>query len=260
MSQKHLHSFIICLILSFLSSQITAQTNILRGYGDKESIQFRKRVMLQSSTYPNAFFLEQKNATKKVIALTFDDSPDLVYTTQVLHILKMYKAVATFFLVGDSIDKYPNVAKKIVADGHIVASHSYNHVNLMRFSPENAYTKQVAKAQTTFQKHLGVTPLLLRPPYGDVTNAEIAYLSTKNIDLVNWSIDSFDYNKKMNEPSRMIRRIRQLAHSGAIVLMHSAGGNRQRTIQALPKIIANLHQQGYTLVTVPQLLGVKAYQ
>jgi peptidoglycan-N-acetylglucosamine deacetylase len=260
MSQKHLKLLLIGVLLINMSRNMTAQTHILRGYGDKASIQFRKRVLLQAQKYPNTFFLHQKNTNKKVIALTFDDSPDLVYTGQVLHILKTYKAIATFFLVGDSIEKYPQVAKKIMQQGHIVASHAYNHVNLMRFSPENAYEKQIVKAQKTFAKHLGVTPLLLRPPYGDVTNAEIAYFAAQNIDLINWSIDSFDYNKKMSEPSRMIRRIRQLAYPGAIALFHSAGGKKQHTVQALPKIIANLQKQGYTFVTVPQLLGVKAYK
>jgi peptidoglycan/xylan/chitin deacetylase (PgdA/CDA1 family) len=260
MLHKHLKRIFVYFFVVFFATTIQGQNNILRGYGDKESVLFRKRVILQANKYPKNFYLGKKNALKKVIALTFDDSPDLVYTAQVLHILEVHGVVGTFFLVGDSIRKYPSVAKKIVDAGHIVGSHAYNHTHLMRFTPENAYTKQVVKAQNTFEKHLGVVPLLFRPPYGDITNAQIAYLAKQNIRIINWSVDSFDYNKKMSEPARMVRRVRQLAYSGAIVLLHSAGGKKEHTIQALPKIITNLQKQGYTFVTVPTLLGIKAYQ
>ncbi len=260
MLHKHLKRIFVYFLLVFFATSITAQNNILRGYGDKESIIFRKRVLLQANKFPKNFYLEKKNAPKKVIALTFDDSPDLVYTEQVLHVLKVHGVIGTFFLVGDSIRKYPNVAKKIVDAGHIVASHAYNHIHLMEFTPEDAYTRQVVKAQNTFQKHLGVVPLLFRPPYGDITNAQIAYLAEQGIHIINWSIDSFDYNKRMSQPVRMVRRVQQLAYSGAIVLLHSAGGKKEDTIQALPKIITKLQKQGYTFVTVPTLLGIKAYE
>ena len=186
MLHKHLKRIFVYFLLVFFATSISAQNNILRGYGDKESVLFRKRVLLQANKYPNHFYLGKKNALEKVIALTFDDSPDLVYTEQVLHILKVHGIIGTFFLVGDSIRKYPNVAKKIVDAGHIVGSHAYNHIHLMKFTPENAYTKQVFKAQTTFQKHLGVVPLLFRPPYGDITNEQIAYLAKQNIRVINW--------------------------------------------------------------------------
>lgn len=217
---------------------------------------FQETVARQAKTFPDYYFLEALDDDKEV-ALTFDDGPEATYTAQVLDLLKEYNVKATFFLVGSGMERYPDVVKRIQAEGHAVGNHSYNHPDLRTLTKEGAYD-QLWRTGRIFRKLLGYEPAFYRPPYGAVTDEQIPYFASKGYRTVNWSIDSFDWDTTQNSVQEITERVLRYAHEGAIILMHTGGKDKTNTVKSLPIIIKALREQGYTFKTVPDMLRVPA--
>lgn len=218
--------------------------------------EFKETVARQAAQYPDLYFLEALDYDQEV-ALTFDDGPDGVYTEQILDILKQYDVKATFFLLGSNIQRYPEVVKRIVAEGHAIGNHSYSHPDLRTLSKEDAYQAELSKTQQVFAELVSIKPAIYRPPYGAVTDEQILYFAEQGLLTINWSIDTFDWDKKQNSVEEMKQeKVFKYLHEGGIILMHSAGGNRENTVKALPGIIEGLQNQGYQLKTIPELLEI----
>lgn len=187
--------------------------------------------------------------TNRVVALTFDDGPWPVYTSKTLDVLKAENVHATFFMIGRNIRNYPALAKRVVAEGHAVGNHTWNHPA----RPRGARS-EIVRTDAIFKKTLGITPTLFRPPYGKLRNglADVAKQQGKAVVL--WSADSSDWNRgtKSSIYANSLLHIRP----GSIILLHDGGGNRASTVAALPDIIASLHARGYRFVTVPELLAM----
>jgi peptidoglycan-N-acetylglucosamine deacetylase len=190
---------------------------------------------------------------QKVIALTFDDGPWPDSTAKVLDILKKNDVKATFFVVGQNVKNFPDLLKRVVADGHIVANHTWHHwyhfMNPQTAAYEIDHTTDII-FQTT-----GVKTNMFRPPGGIMHNGVAAYAKNSKYATIMWSSDSMDYSR----PSvpKLINNVFREAKPGGIVLMHDGGGNRSQTVEALPTIIANFRKQGYSFVTVPELLELQ---
>lgn len=218
--------------------------------------EFKKTVARQAAQFPDLYFLEALDYDQEV-ALTFDDGPDEVYTEQILDILKQYNVKATFFLLGTNMQHYPDVVKRIVAEGHAIGNHSYSHPDLRKFSKEDAFQTELDKTQQIFAELVGFKPNIFRPPYGAITDEQIPYFAEQGLRTINWSIDTFDWDKKQNSAEEMTQeKIFRYLHEGGIILMHSAGGNRENTVKALPGIIEGLLERGYQLKTIPELLEI----
>ena len=190
---------------------------------------------------------------KKVIALTFDDGPWPHSTAKVLDILKKNKIKGTFFVVGQNVKTYPDLTKRVVAEGHIIANHTwhhwYHHMNAQAAAYEVANTTDIIY-QTT-----GVKTSLFRPPGGNMRNGVAAYAKSNKYAVIMWSSDSMDYSRP--GVPRLINNIFREAKPGGIVLMHDGGGDRSHTVKALPEIISKFRKQGYEFVTVPELLEMQ---
>ncbi|MDZ7959374.1 MAG: polysaccharide deacetylase family protein [Aulosira sp. DedQUE10] len=190
---------------------------------------------------------------QKVIALTFDDGPWPESTAKVLDILKKNDIKATFFVVGQNVKNFPDLLKRVVAEGHTVANHTWHHwyhfMNPQTAAYEIDHTTDII-FQTT-----GVKTNMFRPPGGMMHNGVAAYAKNSKYALIMWSSDSMDYSR----PSvpRLINNVFREAKPGGIVLMHDGGGNRSQTVEALPTIIANFRKQGYSFVTIPELLELQ---
>jgi len=202
--------------------------------------------------YPGSFIIMLPTKSKK-IALTFDDGPDSHTTPQILDILEGHDTVATFFVVGQNVDKYPEVFERIIKDGHQLANHSWSHSR-----PTSITTAElINEVEKTQRKiHLkGVDTKLFRPPYGLITHQQMHELKALGYTVVIWSIDSMDWYT--SNPEDISDCVIKSIHPGAIILMHCTGGynNRQATIKALPNIISTLKKEGYEFVTVNQLLN-----
>lgn len=193
----------------------------------------------------------------KVVALTFDDGPDPLYTPRILDILKQEHVPATFFLVGRHVEKFPDVAKRIVEEGHCVGSHSYSHVNMPLLTREKAI-EEIEKSENAIERVCGVHPHLFRPPRGLATGAVRRILRERRYTTVLWSLSSQDWA----EPSyREIVSTCNRASNGEIILFHdsgslvsSEGGSRENTIKALPIVIRNLKAKGFRFVTIDELI------
>ncbi|OUL22474.1 polysaccharide deacetylase family protein [Nostoc sp. 106C] len=190
---------------------------------------------------------------KKVIALTFDDGPWPESTAKVLDILKQNDIKATFFVVGQNVKNFPELLKRVVAEGHTVANHTWHHwYHFM--NPQTAAYEIDHTTDLIFQT-TGVKTNLFRPPGGIMHNGVAAYAKNSKYAIIMWSSDSMDYSR----PSvpRLINNVFREAKPGGIVLMHDGGGNRSQTVEALPTIIADFRKQGYSFVTVPELLEMQ---
>jgi chitin deacetylase len=195
----------------------------------------------------------QLSKNQKVIALTFDDGPWPGSTAQVLDILKENNVKATFFVVGRNVKSFPDLLKRVAAEGHAIGNHTWHH----RYHAMNPQVAAYEVAHTTdliFQV-ANVKTNLFRPPGGIMNNGVVAYARNSKYAIVMWSSDSADYSRP--SVSRLINNVFSLAKPGGIVLMHDGGGDRSQTVQALPEIITKFRSQGYSFVTVPELLEMQ---
>lgn len=194
---------------------------------------------------------------KKVVALTFDDGPDDKYTPQVMDILDRNQVKGTFFLVGSLIEKHPGVVKNLVANGHQVAGHGWSHSNLKNLNRDHILS-ELNQTTLSFRNVLGLEPLMFRPPYGGLSPDVMSEASALGYTSVIWNADSLDWYSRSADSilaSALVDTKR-----GSIILMHSAGINLDATLEALPELIYTLKAQGYTFVTVSELLGKDSYR
>jgi peptidoglycan/xylan/chitin deacetylase (PgdA/CDA1 family) len=209
----------------------------------------------KKGAYSDKVFYNNANAGKQV-ALTFDDGPDNRITPIILDILKQNGVKATFFLIGQQASTYPDMVKKIVANGHAIGNHSWSHPDFARISPERA-GKEIAKTQDELNDILGYKPSLFRPPYGELKAGDEPVISQAGMHVVNWSVDTRDW---AGTPTKQILAfVHKQLRPGGIILQHCSGGGKghlANTVAALKLIIPELKKQGYSFVTVPELLDL----
>jgi peptidoglycan-N-acetylglucosamine deacetylase len=190
---------------------------------------------------------------QKVIALTFDDGPWPKTTDQVLDILQANNIKGTFFVVGQNLKNYPELGKRIVTEGHVIANHTWHH--WYHFFNPQAAAFEIDRTTDLIYQITGAKTTLFRPPGGILHNGLVAYAKNQKYTVVMWSADSTDY--KLPTVPHLINNVIKDSKPGGIVLMHDGGGNRSRTVQALPEIIGNFRKQGYRFVTIPELLEIQ---
>ncbi|WP_154655948.1 polysaccharide deacetylase family protein [Fortiea contorta] len=191
---------------------------------------------------------------EKVIALTIDDGPWPNTTTQMLDILKQNDVKATFFWVGQALQANPDIAKRVVAEGHAIGNHTWHHW-YQQMNPATAQS-EIERTAQLIQSTTGVQTTLFRPPGGVLNNGLATYAKSQKYAVVMWSQTSADTDPRA-KPQVFVKNVLRDAKPGSIVLMHDGGGDRRRTVQALPQIISKLKQQGYRFVTVPELLAMQ---
>src|SRR5262249_12011952 len=138
--------------------------------------------------------------------------------------------------------------------GHATGGHGYEHVDLARLGPAEAVRGQLAPTSKAFVDILGRPMRIFRPPYGALTDDEIALFAQDGLAIIDWSVDSFDWKVGSGGAPRIRRTVMRYVHPGAIVLLHAGGGNHGATLRALPGLLDDLRSQGYRCVTVPELL------
>lgn len=183
----------------------------------------------------------------KCVALTFDDGPS-PYTDRLLKYLAAYKAHATFFVVGQNVVMHPGVVRRAVQAGHEIGNHSWSHRDLTRLSPAGVRA-DLARTDRAILKAAGVTPTLVRPPYGSF-NRIVRRQSPH--PLVLWDVDTLDwlYRNSVHVTRAAVRP----ARAGSIILFHDI---RPTTVQAIPQVLKRLSKRGFHFVTVSQLYGGK---
>ena len=200
--------------------------------------------------YPYGIFRVDTVPTAKVAYLTFDDGPIPEVTPKVLEILARYDVKATFFMVGENIDKYPEVFAQVVSAGHRVANHTYNHMKGFDYSLDE-YLANVAQCQQTLDNHQSpiTNHQLFRPPYGKATLAQRRALSRMGYEIIYWDVLTRDYNNKIT-PARMMKTIQRQTRRGSIINFHDSLKSNERMLAVLPEVIEWLLSQGYQLKTL----------
>jgi peptidoglycan/xylan/chitin deacetylase (PgdA/CDA1 family) len=195
---------------------------------------------------------------KPLVALTFDDGPDTKWTPQILNALATKGVKATFFVLGREVEKNPQVAARIVREGHVIANHGYTHVSLTQLSPAQM-SAQLTRANSAIAAATGVQPRLLRPVGGAYNQTVLNVASQHGFSVILWSVDPQDW-RGINAAT-IINRVVSNTGPGSIILLHSGEGpNLTGTVQAVPQIIDQLRARGLQFVTVAELLNLPAYR
>lgn len=193
-------------------------------------------------------YLWRMKPSENAIFLTFDDGPNDIVTTQVLNILKQKNIPATFFCVGENIQKYPTIVQRIVSEGHSIGNHTHNHIKGWN-CPTNVYLENIDLAQTTIQPFTQSS--LFRPPYGRITKQQGTQLLKRGYTIVMWDILSYDYDKHIGIDD-CIRNISKKTRNGSIVVFHDSLKAQAQMIQILPQYIENMIQRGFVFKALPQ--------
>ena len=193
------------------------------------------------------------------VTITFDDGPDPRWTPRVLDILKAANVKAAFFLVGKNAERYPNLVRRILDEGHEIGNHTYYHPNLAECGAEHIRLELNA-TQLLIETITGRSTTLFRPPYNaDTSPAQLDELvplqiaEDLNYLVVMESIDPQDWAKPGADV--ILERVKQQRKDGSIILLHDAGGDRSQTLEALPQILDWLHARGDTVIPLSTLLG-----
>jgi peptidoglycan/xylan/chitin deacetylase (PgdA/CDA1 family) len=188
------------------------------------------------------------------IALTFDDGP-WYDTPQFLDILEHYQVPATFFQIGEQVSVYGGaggaVDRRILADGDMIGDHTWNHADVAAGGSFAA--GEIAQAAQAIKAATGFEPCLFRAPGGAVSGGLESEARSMGFTTIQWDVDPRDWATPGT--ASIYHTVTSTAHNGSIILQHDGGGNRSQTLAALPQEIQFFKRQGYTFVTVTQMLG-----
>jgi polysaccharide deacetylase family sporulation protein PdaB len=187
--------------------------------------------------------------THKVVALTLDDGPHYKTTPEVLAVLREKNVKATLFLLASNVIQHPELVQQAVKEGHEIGTHAYSHTLLTKLSKQ-MIAEELDKADGIISK-LAPKPLLFRPPGGAFNQAVLAAAHERGYTTVTWSVDPEDW--KSPPVGEVVQRVLTNVKPGSIVLLHD-GQYPLPTPEALKQIINQLRAQGYSFVTVSELL------
>jgi len=194
------------------------------------------------------------NVVQQRIALTFDDGPH-PNTLKVLELLKKYDAKATFFCIGHQIDEHPTIFKKIIAEGHTVANHTYAHPKNYGFLSTKTLIRELETCNQAAENHSGLKLKLFRSPFG-VTNPKIkkTLIETGHVPI-GWSVRSFD--ALFNSEELIFNKITKNLKAGDVILMHDA---KMHTLAVLERLLLFLQDRKIKSVTVDELFQISPYR
>lgn len=200
-------------------------------------------------------YSSNKKTDQNVVALTFDDGPTEI-TPEILNLLEKYNQKATFFCIGKQIEKYPETAKNIVEQGHVIANHTYSHTNKMGFLSKKEVHKEIRSAQNIIHQTIGQIPNLFRPPFG-VTNPNIARACKENrVEVIGWNVRSLD--TVIASEDKILSRILDRLQKGSIILLHD--NTSTKTLKVLERLLIIMEKKQIQSITVDELLNIKAYK
>lgn len=189
--------------------------------------------------YPSLVWDMPSNENK--IYLTFDDGPHPAITPMVLKILDKYDAKATFFCVGENIEKYPDTFQLIEQSGHTVGNHSHNHLNGWKTS-NSKYYKNIKKSKQLINSNL------FRPPYGRISPAQIKHLK-KEYKIIMWSVLSYDFDARVSKEECLNLSINNSA-AGTIIVFHDSEKAKEKMLFAIEGYLKHFTKRGFEFASL----------
>ena len=195
------------------------------------------------------------STTEKVIYLTFDDGPTPEITNWTLDVLKAYSAKATFFCIGNNIEKHPEIFQSILNDGHVIGNHTHNHIKGWKTKSKD-YLNNIAEAQeiinfqtkkSKFQDSKIVN--LFRPPYGQITPKQGKKLMELGYKIIMWDVLSFDWDNTV-EQENCLENVLTKSTIGSIIVFHDSVKASKNMQYALPKVLKHFSEKGYCFKTL----------
>lgn len=237
--------FLICLLLGILLLNPTS--SLSNGSIKKQSSV--KPVAAQNSAPP---VYKVDTGGRKLVALTFDDGPDPLYTKQILDVLSKYHVKATFFVIGRNARLHPELLFSEIAQGHKVENHTTTHPDLPQCSREEV-AREIAETDKIIRDLTHRPPHYFRPPKKLFNQAILDVAAHNGYKTVLWSVCV--ENRSCKTPEEMALRVINRAEPGIIILAHDGNLDRSKTVAALPIIINAYQEAGYTFVTLDELLA-----
>ena len=191
---------------------------------------------------------------EKIASISFDAAWGNEDTEQLIKILGEFDVKATFFVVGEWVDKYPESVKALSDAGHEIMNHSNTHPHMTKLSKEKM-KKELTECNNKIEAVTRVKPTLFRAPYGDYNNEVIQTIRECGCYTIQWDVDSLDW--KDLSAGEITKRVTERLAPGSIVLFHNAAKN---TPEALPQILTKVREEGYTLVPISQLIYTENYK
>jgi|ERR1035437_3047471 peptidoglycan/xylan/chitin deacetylase (PgdA/CDA1 family) len=189
------------------------------------------------------------------IALTFDDGPG-ESTPAILDVLKQYQITATFFVVGSQVERYPELARRIAREGHLIGNHSFSHPIFLYRTPHKT-RRELAASQEIISRVTGTTPTVARPPCGVRTPAYFSSARRLGLKTVQWTVAGFDWQNI--GASDIAANVTKGLAAGSIILLHDGDdkllNSRVETVRALPIIIEAVRSNDMQIVPLKELCG-----
>ena len=196
---------------------------------------------------PSSLVLTSVPAVDRALYLTFDDGPHPEYTPRVLDLLAAHHARASFFLLGEAIERYSGIVERIVAEGHLIGNHSYNHPVFKKLS-WRAQVAQIERTDNLLSAFDSRKQHRFRPPSGHFTTAMLASLALRRRNITYWSYDSLDYQRRPVEA--VIDTLRSNPpQAGDIVLMHD---DNETTVRVLQELLPEWQAGGFAMRPLPE--------
>lgn len=187
------------------------------------------------------------NPTRKWIALTFDDGPHPYHTPILLRTLRRLGVHATFFVVGQNVDQYPELVRQMVGDGHEVENHTYHHLRLCQIPP-GMVQREIGAGASAIWRATRHVPRFVRPPGGMTDRTAHLIAQFDGYVMVMWTQDPADYERPDEETLK--RRLFSSVRPGSIILLHE---KVPVTVKVLPDFVREMRRQGYEFVTIEQM-------
>ena len=198
--------------------------------------------------------LRSNDHTTRQVALTFDDGPT-PFTPRVLDILAANQVKATFFCIGQQIEKHPEILQRIVDEGHIVGNHSFTHSEKIGFFSRDEIIAEIASTDKLIAKIIGKKTSCYRPPFGATSPSIARALKATRHAVIGWNIRSLD--TKISSEQKILSRIMNRLSPGSIILLHDTS---DKTVSVLEQLLVILRNKNYSAVTIEQLLKINAYE
>ncbi|NMH27701.1 polysaccharide deacetylase family protein [Flavobacterium silvaticum] len=206
------------------------------------------------SQYHVKAYLGNPSEKENKISLTFDDGPS-EFTPKVLDLLYEFNVKATFFCIGKNVDSHPEIANRIVSEGHLIGNHSYSHSKTFDFLGTDAVESELNQTDASIEKATSKKVRFFRPPYGITTPKIARALKRTKHDVIGWNIRSNDGIS--SDGKNILKRIETRLKPGGIILMHDTSAV---SVSVLEQLLLTLRHRNFTVVPVTELLKLEAYE